>query len=562
MKIVAVVVVACVAFGAFGGTVEWTGNAGDGAWETAGNWEPVGVPQAGDDVVIAGDAVSLAEVTPVLGSLSVGDGATLVFANYDGANPVCLNAGSVFVRSGAVVSHEMNTAVSTNAFGEWVADGRVYIVCDTLTVEEGGAIVADAKGYAAVTALTAIQVPVPVGGGADTGIRLRGYGPGAGLGNGMGGDGRGGGGGYGGRGGCDGNMIWSGETYGSVSWPDQPGSSGGLDLGNYVGGVPTLSTGVSGAGGGLIQIVAQGALVVEGVISANGGNGVGGTEIGAGSGGGIAIQCDTLSGSGAITANGGMFGGSWGGSGGGGRIAVQCADSLGWTGSVRARNGYQPVTNGDQRPSEHGTFFITDNGFLQNPLANHIYFLYGVDALACDALVVYDSTVSFMEPDVALSIAHVFAVTNSALSFVSFANAIPVETISVSACTVELPAAVTLTGEMILDNAVFKVGALAIPAGDFAVPTGSQLWIGTRGNVAPLSFFVDGNLTVYTNAALYVFSGESVTPYGGQVEVAGDVTVAGTLFPYSHPENGASVLLSMGNLTIPAGGAINATAAG
>ena len=36
----------------------WTGSAGDGIYQTAGNWDPVGVPTASDDILIASGAVT------------------------------------------------------------------------------------------------------------------------------------------------------------------------------------------------------------------------------------------------------------------------------------------------------------------------------------------------------------------------------------------------------------------------------------------------------------------------------------------------------------------------
>ncbi|MDO4858128.1 MAG: hypothetical protein Q4A17_09315 [Thermoguttaceae bacterium] len=37
---------------AFGAEVTWTGNAGDGSWDTAGNWGSGSVPASGDTINI------------------------------------------------------------------------------------------------------------------------------------------------------------------------------------------------------------------------------------------------------------------------------------------------------------------------------------------------------------------------------------------------------------------------------------------------------------------------------------------------------------------------------
>ncbi|MBU4298909.1 hypothetical protein KJ636_02610, partial [Patescibacteria group bacterium] len=80
-----------------------------------------------------------------------------------------------------------------------------------------------------------------------------------------------------------------------------------------------------GAGGGAIIIEVNGSSTIDGTISANGQNGLDrimylASASGAGSGGSIYIQTNSLIGSGLITANGGNTDSA--GAGGGGRIAV------------------------------------------------------------------------------------------------------------------------------------------------------------------------------------------------------------------------------------------------
>ena len=120
------------------------------------------------------------------------------------------------------------------------------------------------------------------------------------------------GGSYGGLGSPNGtpNVV-----YGDFRNPNELGSGGGTDLGN-------------GNGGGLVRITAA-ALILDGEIAANGKDGYDYYNRASGSGGGIRIDVDTLSGSGVIRANGGN-GSQDGGSGGGGRVAVYYATTSGF----------------------------------------------------------------------------------------------------------------------------------------------------------------------------------------------------------------------------------------
>ena len=119
--------------------------------------------------------------------------------------------------------------------------------------------------------------------------------------------GYGNGGSYGGLG-----AIYSGGSvnavYGDFTNPNELGSGGGQYFSSYAG----------GNGGGLVKITA-GTLQVDGSIAADGGGAGSGGSGGGGSGGGVNIHVSTLSGSGTISAKGGI--GS-GGGGGGGRIAI------------------------------------------------------------------------------------------------------------------------------------------------------------------------------------------------------------------------------------------------
>ncbi|EEF58395.1 hypothetical protein [Pedosphaera parvula] len=155
---------------------------------------------------------------------------------------------------------------------------------------------------------------------------------GAGYGGGMGpGSGRnsgsppydGSGGGYGGMGGTSTSNAPTGITYGSFTQPASLGSGGGSSY-----------TGIGGSGGGMIEINAGGAVIVNGSISANGGNGTN-NRCGGGSGGGIWITGQTFSRGGRDCSKWRRGESPYGGGGGGGRISIQY-NSTTFTGSITA----------------------------------------------------------------------------------------------------------------------------------------------------------------------------------------------------------------------------------
>jgi len=176
------------------------------------------------------------------------------------------------------------------------------------TIQAGGGIIADFAGYGA-------------------GV---GYNNGQGSSYTLGVTNFGGGGGHGGYGGNSfGNYAAGGMPNDSMTSPSEPGSGGGTES--------SLSPG--GYGGGVIKLTVTGTLEMDGIISANGGNGSGDAG-GGGSGGSIWLAVGTLSGAGSIAANGGSganaLGG--GGGGGGGMIYIPCNNNS-FSGTVTAYGG-------------------------------------------------------------------------------------------------------------------------------------------------------------------------------------------------------------------------------
>jgi hypothetical protein len=214
----------------------------------------------------------------------------------------------------------------------------IFTFTGNATVQAGGGIIADFAGYAG-------------GQGPGQGhsyydqVGFTNYCSGAGHG------------GYGGS--SFGNHAAGGTIYDSATSPIDPGSGGGT--------YETLSAG--GLGGGVVQLTVTGTLEMDGIISANGGNGSG-VAGGGGSGGSIWLAVGTLSGAGSIAANGGSGVDSLGGGGGGGMIYIPCNNDS-FSGTVTAYGG-GGANRGGAGPaiiqvSGKNSQLILDNGGLSGP---------------------------------------------------------------------------------------------------------------------------------------------------------------------------------------------------
>jgi hypothetical protein len=212
------------------------------------------------------------------------DGATLTVNGAHAFN-------SLELINGAILTHASNADVQANTLDLDIAAH--------VTVAAGTAIDVSARGYAPR------------------------QGPGAGASNAS----DGGGGGHGGYGGA-GASAAGGASYGSALAPTDLGSGGGEETN-----VPN-----GGPGGGAVHLVVSGTLTLDGIIVADGRDGLGSSshDNGGGAGGSIWLEVSTLAGVGTLRANGGAgTNGTVGGGGGGGRIAVYAANST-FTGSATA----------------------------------------------------------------------------------------------------------------------------------------------------------------------------------------------------------------------------------
>jgi hypothetical protein len=123
------------------GSIQWTGNAGDGRWSNAANWSPRKVPGATSDVCIP--TFGQADATPPISihSIKITEGATLIVLGsakafsvatsvnlpgyieiYDGAT---LSAGSIDMPNPGQISVYGNSTLTSPAFSN--STGTFYV---------------------------------------------------------------------------------------------------------------------------------------------------------------------------------------------------------------------------------------------------------------------------------------------------------------------------------------------------------------------------------------------------------------------------------------------------
>jgi hypothetical protein len=266
---------------------------------------------------------------------------TPVQINNNGCDLAVSSGATVIFPSGLMVG---NLSISSNGWltiPAYQSPGGIVnlTVTGNVTIASQSGILADARGY-------------PTG-----------QGPGRGYASTFLGTMYGSGGGFGGQGGmAPANSLSGpvgGNSYGSVSVPVEPGSGGG-------GGPfpPTDGAPVGSFGGGAVRLMVGGTLLLDGMISANGGDAApqGG---GGGCGGSIWLTAARLAGSGTISANGGSANPLLGGGGGGGRIAIYYSTNL-FTGGTSAHGGDGASAGGAgtiyRQPSGESGHLLVDNG--------------------------------------------------------------------------------------------------------------------------------------------------------------------------------------------------------
>ncbi|MBI3985946.1 MAG: hypothetical protein HY343_03450, partial [Lentisphaerae bacterium] len=467
-------------------TRTWIVGAGD--WFQAANWGGT-VPQAGDDVVITNAAanVALTNFTPALASLTINK--TLTFSNwytYVQAVTVTIQNGGTMTCAGIAT-----TNIMTN---------RVYLSCSNLTIDVGGSINVNSKGY--------------------NGVRgaLEGTGPGRGIYS-------GGGAGYGGWGG------YSGPSYGSSNAPVDPGSGGS--------GTPWSS---GGSGGGAVRIVATGTVTVNGAISALGGNT--GTRGGGGSGGSIYITCNVIAGSnGVVSANGGSSSAYDypGYGGGGGRISVNYSPAaqdtiplptIQFTAGGGAHGAtYETWGSG----GDLGTLYFPDNRFFTSPMTHKGQWLVpGLTAISLDSLVLSNAWIRLNSSGFSLTITNDLTLIGAG-GYQYLAGRLDT-----------LNAIVNVGGSLVMTNAAWLT---------FSGASTNILGATVGGNL----MFYSGRLLLYSGV-----TNSGTPDYGALIGVTGLLyTGSGAwIYPYSNPTNGGSPLFRMSNLVVAAGGGFSANGLG
>lgn len=272
----------------------WVGSKG-GLWSDSSNWQESdgagGFPQANDTIKIPFEAVvTLTASTPRLGSALV-EG-TLVMTNWT----TCLSASTVTILNKGKITCGAAATNQTDL-------SRVWINCTDLTIEKGGAIDVNYKGYA----------------GRSKKGNYNGYGPGRGFVESPNYNVAPSHGGHGARLANSSFGLPNTMPYDNPIAPELPGSSGSASA---------YAIGLNG--GGAVKIEAFGAVMVNGSIKADGqnaysyGTGYGDNHCPPGAGGSIFITCKTISGSGVLSAAGGGGAGRNEGAppAGGGMIAV------------------------------------------------------------------------------------------------------------------------------------------------------------------------------------------------------------------------------------------------
>lgn len=456
-------------FAILGGTTKtWNGV---GAWESATNWAPQGMPSV-DDTVFIQSGTALVSIARQVAYLTVSNGATLIFTNWSAS----MTASNITIRPSATVT--LPGAFTNNGMSN-----RVYFICTNFVLASGAQILADSRGFAT------------------------GYGPGAGTAPGS----RGSGGGHGGRGGD--SYASGGATNDSPVTPQAPGSGGGL-----------YET-TAGAGGGVVRIDAADSVLIDGTISANGQNS--GNYGGGGAGGSVWIQCATFAGTtGVIRANGGVGGYYYpAAAGGGGRISVQYGSLSGNVGvqfSAVATPEYYVAFG---QPAGMGTLYLPDTALLANGVNafNGVRFVIpGFTSWSMADLTLDNRSLSFADGDFQLTITNHLTLQNGAWLALG-GVALSTGYCDAASSSLATSLVISVGGNVSINNSMLSIGGNANTAatalvigGNLTLANAAQLFVfsGTTNNSRDYGALVDigGSLTMSpTNTWIYPFA----HPYNG-----------------------------------------------
>ena len=476
----------------------WSAASGD--WGNPSNWSLDRIPAAGDVVTVAsGASVTLSAATPALADLTI-------------AGTLCVTGWTSKVESASVTVANGGVVTCAGGATNEVDLSRVWIVCNNLVVESGGAIDASAKGYQPYPSTTMPKAAITDVANSDS---VAGYGPGAlwfrrgATHGGVGGFVRG----------------YTGHRrvlpYGDAAEPVLPGSSGASSKWN-----------VGTAGGGAVRIDATGTVTINGVISADAAStaNTSGTYTGCGSGGSVLIYCNAFCGAnGSVTARGGS-----------GNVALQTASNA----SYFAGGGGRIAIHYTTADATSGMTFSVAEGRALNTGFN------AQDAYAGDA----DAGTLWFSDDTFLK----FLGTGLSGRLINTASEIELDSISMTFGRVRFA----------------KPGISVSVAGDVAISGDARLEFGgdTPTNrvydcdlmtTRPWTFTVGGDVTLSSGGRLDLrgaYTNGTTDVCGGLASVSGTLTVgaSSSLYCWSDVVNGGSPKISAGSFTVAADGLVSA----
>ena len=467
-------------------------------WFVAGNWSQGHIPVDGEHVVIPNVANDV---------LLTNSTALLGSFSITNETLTCSNWNTRIIATNVHIRNLGKLALPP-PYAEGAMSNRVWVVCTNLVVHPGGQIDADYNGY---------MVAQGPGKGSQSGSNNNG------------------GGGYGGRGGDEAGGV-GGLPYGLTNAPVHPGSGGGRW---------TSSPLSNGSGGGVV-LIGAGNVLVSGTVSARGKSG--NNYDGGGSGGSIYLNCQTFGGTGGVLrVDGGEAGPAYGGGGGGGgRIAI-IYDSIVGNPTIEfsavAGNLYTREAAG------HGTLYLPDAALVNAATFSTRFrdvrlIIPGFNAWGVESLTLSNRTVSIGEKDFRLTVTNNLLIRNGAKLVL---GGIPLSSV----------AALSADGSQ--TNPWVRVG-------NNLTCNGGYLLLGGREQNSYTRLSVGGALTLTNNGQLLVYSGNTNSTYtnGALVTVTGDMEVAsGSWFkPIAQGTNGGTPMLMVSNLTLRAGGGIDANSGG
>ncbi|MFU8860411.1 MAG: hypothetical protein ACNA8K_08300, partial [Cyclonatronaceae bacterium] len=91
----------------------WTGNAGDNNWHTAGNWDPVGVPGAFDQVTISSGTAEVNDLDVTVEALTLSGGLVIINRKFVTTGALTLSSGTIDGPGDLVIGGLFTWAIGT-----------------------------------------------------------------------------------------------------------------------------------------------------------------------------------------------------------------------------------------------------------------------------------------------------------------------------------------------------------------------------------------------------------------------------------------------------------------